>query len=148
MVAPTVHAYMQAREDLAQWTNGLSDAQIWSRPHGLAPVGFQLRHIAGSVDRLTSYLRGEQLSSEQIEAARGEMEPGAGRVELLEMAARSLQESERVIRELDPATLTAARAVGRKQLPTTVMGLVVHLAEHTQRHVGELIITSKLARMA
>jgi len=67
---------------------------------------------------------------------------------LLEMAARSLQESERVIRELDPATLTAARAVGRKQLPTTVMGLVVHLAEHTQRHVGELIITSKLARMA
>jgi len=80
MVAPTVHAYMQAREDLAQWTNGLSDAQIWSRPHGLAPVGFQLRHIAGSVDRLTSYLRGEQLSSEQIEAARGEMEPGPGRV--------------------------------------------------------------------
>jgi len=148
MVAPTVHAYMQAREDLAHWTGGLSDAQIWSRPHGLAPVGFQLRHIAGSVERLTTYLRGEQLSSEQIEAARGEMEPGPGRVELLEMVARSLQESERVIRELDPATLTATRAVGRKQLPTTVMGLVVHLAEHTQRHVGELIITSKLARMA
>lgn len=148
MVAATVHAYMQAREDLAHWTDGLSDAQIWSRPHGLAPVGFQLRHIAGSVERLTTYLRGEQLSSGQIEAARGEMEPGPRRVELLEMVARSLQESEWVIRELDPATLTAARAVGRKQLPTTVMGLVVHLAEHTQRHVGELIITSKLARMA
>ena len=148
LVAPTLHAYMQTREDLAEWTDGLSDAQIWLRPHGLAPVGFQLRHIAGSVERLTTYLCGEQLTSEQMEASRGEMEPGPGRVELLQLVTRSLQESERVIRSLDPVTLTDARAVGRKQLPTTVAGLVVHLAEHTQRHVGELIIISKLARMA
>jgi DinB superfamily len=147
LVAPTLHAYMQALEDLAQWTDGLSDVQIWSRPHGLAPVGFQLRHIAGSVDRLTTYLRGEQLTNEQLETARNEMEPGAGRTALLEMVTRSLQDSERVIRSLDPATLTNARVVGRKELPTTVAGLVVHLAEHTQRHVGELIITAKLARM-
>ncbi len=148
LLAPTLHAYMQAQEDLAHWTEGLSDEQIWSRPHGLAPVGFQLRHIAGSVERLTAYLRGEQLTTQQVETARTEMEPGPNRVELLEMVARSLQESEQVIRALDPATLTHARAVGRKQLPTTVVGLVVHLAEHTQRHVGELIVISKLARMA
>ncbi len=148
LVAPTLHAYMQAREDLAHWTEGLTDAQLWSRPHGLTPVGFQLRHIAGSVERLTTYLRGEQLSSQQLEAARNEMQPGPGRTELLEMVTRSLRDSEQVIRALDPATLTDARAVGRKQLPTTVAGLVVHLAEHTQRHVGELIITAKLARMS
>jgi hypothetical protein len=148
LVAPTLHAYLQAREDLAQWTDGLSDAQIWLQPYGLAPVGFQLRHIAGSVERLTTYLRGEQLSSEQIETARSEMAPGPGRVELLQLVTQSLHESERVIRSLHPATLTHVRAVGRKQLPTTVAGLVVHLAEHTQRHVGELIVTSKLARMA
>ena len=148
LVAPTVYAYMQALEDLAQWTGGLSDAQIWSRPHGLAPVGFQLRHIAGSVERLTTYLRGEQLTSQQLEAARGEMEPGLGRAALLEMVTRSLQNSEGVIRALNPATLTNARAIGRKQLPATVAGLVVHLAEHTQRHVGEVIITTKLARTA
>jgi hypothetical protein len=147
LVAPTVHAYMQALEDLAHWTGGLSDAQIWSRPHGLAPVGFQLRHIAGSVERLTTYLRGEQLTSQQLEAARKEMEPGLGRIELLELATRSLGDSEQVIRSLDPATLTSVRAVGRKRLSTTVAGLVVHLAEHTQRHVGELIVTTKLARM-
>ncbi len=147
LVAPTVRAYMQALEDLAHWTAGLSDAQIWSRPHGLAPVGFQLRHIAGSVERLTTYLRGHELTSRQLEAARGEMEPGPGREALLEMVTVSLQDSERVIRALDPATLTDARTVGRQQLPATVAGLVVHLAEHTQRHVGELIITSKLARM-
>jgi uncharacterized damage-inducible protein DinB len=97
---------------------------------------------------LTTYLRGEQLTSQQLEAARSEMQPGPGRAALLEMVARSLQNSERVIRSLDPATLTDARAVGRKQLPATVAGLVVHLAEHTQRHVGEVIITTKLARTA
>src|ERR1700689_1972823 len=70
LVAPTVHAYMQALEDLAHWTDGLSDAQIWSRPHDLAPVGFHLRHIAGSVERLTTYLRGRELTSQQLEAAR------------------------------------------------------------------------------
>jgi len=137
---------MQAWEDISHWTDGLSDAQIWTRPHGLAPVGFQLRHIAGSVERLTTYLRGEQLTILQLEAARNEMEPGPGRTALLEMVARALQDSERVLRALQPATLADARTVGRKQLPVTVVGLVVHLAEHTQRHVGELIITTRLAR--
>jgi Protein of unknown function (DUF664) len=148
LVAPTLHAYMQAREDLERWTDGLSDVQIWSRPHGLAPVGFQLRHIAGSVERLTTYLRGEQLTSQQLEAARGEMQPGPGRAALLEMVTHSLHYSERVIRSIDPVNFTSLRVVGRKHLPTTVASLVVHLAEHTQRHVGELIITTKLARMA
>jgi Protein of unknown function (DUF664) len=99
------------------------------------------------VDRLTTYLRGEQLSSNQIETARAEMQPGLGRTELLEMVAQALHDSERVIRTIDPLNLDQPRAVGRKNLPTTVAGLVVHLAEHTQRHVGELIITSKLARL-
>jgi hypothetical protein len=76
------------------------------------------------------------------------MQPGPGRDELLALAGESLDRSERAIRAIDPATLTEPRAVGRKQLPTTVAGLVVHLAEHTQRHVGELIITCKLARLA
>jgi hypothetical protein len=146
LLAPTLCAYIQAYDDVVQWTGGLSDVQIWSRPHGLAPVGFQLRHIAGSVERLTTYLRGQQLTALQLEAVHREMEPGPGRAELLEIVAASLRDSELVIRAVDPATLTDSRVVGRKRLPTTVAGLVVHLAEHTQRHVGELIITTKLAR--
>jgi uncharacterized damage-inducible protein DinB len=146
LVAPTLHAYAQAREDLARWTDGLTDAEIWSRPHGLAPVGFQLRHIAGSIERLTTYLRGKQLTPEQLEDARHELDPGPGRVKLLEQVNEAFNNSEQVIRALEPENLTERRTVGRKQLPTTVVGLVVHLAEHTQRHVGELIVTSKLAR--
>jgi len=150
LVAPTLHAYAQAREDLARWTLGLTDAEIWLRPHGLAPVGFQLRHIAGSVDRLTTYLRGEQLKPDQLNAIPQEMDPGSGPArslpELLAEVNAALDKSEQVIQSLDPTMLTQPRHVGRKQLPTTVVGLVVHLAEHTQRHVGELIITAKLAR--
>lgn len=146
LVTPALHAYSQAREDIARWTDGLTDAQIWSRPLGLAPVGFQLRHIAGSVERLTTYLRGEQLTPQQLEAIPREMDPGPGRTRLLTEVQEALDKSEQVIRALDPATLTEPRSVGRKHLPTTVVGLVVHLAEHTQRHVGELIITAKLAQ--
>ncbi len=150
LVAPTLHAYAQAGEDLARWTDGLTDAEIWLRPQGLAPVGFQLRHIAGSVERLTTYLRGEQLTPQQLEAIHLEMDPGvSGSLhELLLQVKEALRRSEQVIRALDPALLTETRSVGRKHLSTTVVGLVVHLAEHTQRHVGELIITAKVARGA
>lgn len=146
VLAPTLHAYAQAREDLAHWTEGLADAEIWSRPHGLAPVGFHLRHIAGSVERLTAYLCGQQLTPQQLEAMQREMEPESGRLRLLDEVNEALRNSEQVIRALNPASLAEPRGVGRKQLPTTVIGLVVHLAEHTQRHVGELIVTAKLAR--
>lgn len=146
LVAPTLHAYAQAREDLAHWTEGLTDDEIWSRPQGVAPVGFQLRHIAGSVERLTTYLRGEQLTPGQVDAIHHEMDSGPGRLQLLDEVKQALDNSEQVIRTLDPATLAETRTVGRKRLPTTVIGLVVHLAEHTQRHVGELIVTTKLAR--
>jgi uncharacterized damage-inducible protein DinB len=146
MFAPTLHAYAQAREDLAHWTAGLNDDQIWSRAHGLAPVGYHLRHIAGSVERLTAYLGGQQLTPEQLDAIQREMDPGLGRDELLRAVDESLFRSEQVIRALDPAALANSREVGRKRLPTTVAGLLVHLAEHTQRHVGEAIITAKLVR--
>jgi hypothetical protein len=151
LVAPTLYAYAQTREDLARWTQGLTDAEIWSRPHGLAPVGFQLRHIAGSVGRLTTYLRGEKLTPEQLEAIHREMDPEPGPSSSLPALLRevdaALHQSEQVILALDSAKLTEPRSVGRKQLPTTVIGLVVHLAEHTERHLGELIVTAKLSKL-
>ena len=146
LLAPTLHAFKQTGEDIMRWTQGLTTEQIWARPCGLAPVGFQLRHIAGSIDRLTTYLRGEQLTPEQLEALRCEMDPGADLGELLRGVAQALAKSAGTIQTLDPEWLTDARTVGRKQLPTTVIGIIVHLAEHTQRHVGELIVTSKVAR--
>src|SRR5262249_50239500 len=111
----------------------------------LAPVGFHIRHIAGSIDRLTTYLKGKQLTVTQLEALRSEMDPGADREALLRALTDSMRQSEAAIRSLDTAAWGEARFVGRKQLPTTVAGLLVHLAEYTQRHVGQAIITAKVA---
>ena len=146
LLAPTLHAFQQADEDVAHWTHGLTTAQVWLSPHSLAPVGFHLRHIAGSVDRLTTYLSARQLTAEQLQTLRRESDPGAELSDLLRDVTAALAKSAAAIRTLDVNHLTEPRAVGRQQLPTTVIGLVVHLAEHTQRHVGELIVTSKIAR--
>lgn len=148
LLAPTLHAYQQAREDLAHWTGGLTSEQIWRRFGDVPSLGFQLRHIAGSVERITTYLQGELLTDAQLAALRSEAEPGADQEELFRNAVAALDASEAVIRALPLDALEEERTVGRKALPTTVIGLVVHLAEHTQRHVGQAITTAKLARQS
>ena len=146
LVAPALFGFQQAREDLARHTAGLTASQVWARPRGLAPLGFHLRHIAGSVDRLTTYLEGRALDAAQMRALASEMEPGASLEELLAEVDRMLRRAEEAIRATDPATLAEPRWVGRKRLPTTVMGLLVHIAEHTQRHLGQAIGAAQLAR--
>ncbi len=147
LIAPVLYAFQQTREDLARHTEGLSTIQVWARPYDLAPLGFQLRHIAGSVDRLTSYLEGRELDASQMAALDKEMEPGAALDELLAEVEHALRRAERVIAALDPAALAEPRTVGRKRLPTTVIGLITHIAEHTQRHLGQAISAAKLARV-
>jgi uncharacterized damage-inducible protein DinB len=147
-VAPLLYSFQMARQDLATWTEGLSGNQIWATPHGFGSVGFHMRHIAGSVDRLMTYVEGNQLSEAQMATLRAEKEPGAPREELLAEIDTAFAKAEAIARALDPAHLTDPRGVGRKQLPTTVIGLLVHIAEHTQRHVGQAISAAKLARVS
>jgi hypothetical protein len=142
-----LYGLQQTREDLARYTAGLTAGQVWARPHGLAPLGFHLRHIAGSVDRLTAYLEGRPLDAAQMGALAEEMEPGASLEELLADVDRVLLRAAEAIRAIDPATFAEPRWVGRKRLPTTVIGLVVHIAEHTQRHLGQAIGAAQLARV-
>jgi uncharacterized damage-inducible protein DinB len=146
-VAPLLYSFQMAREDLAKYTAGLTTEQIWVTPHGFGSVGFHLRHIAGSADRLMTYVSGSQLSSDQMAALKAEKEPGAAREELLAAIDQTFASAEAIARSLDPAQLAEPRGVGRKQLPTTVIGLLVHIAEHTQRHVGQAISAAKLARL-
>ena len=147
LIAPVLYSFQQAREDLAKHTECLTGDQTWAHPFGLAPVGFHLRHIAGSVHRLTTYLLGAQLDEAQMAALRNEMEPGEPLANLLAQVNESLAQAEERIKSIDPAILTEPRAVGRQQLPTTVIGLLIHIAEHTQRHVGQAIVAAKLARV-
>lgn len=146
--AAVLYSYQQVTEDLREWTAGLSDEDVWECPCGLAPLGFQLRHIAGSVERLTVYLRGGQLDESQMAALKNEMTPGASLAELLLALDHSLAASAASVREMGPERHAEARGVGRKGLPTTVGGLLVHLAEHSQRHLGMAIITVKVLKAA
>ena len=149
LLAPLLFSFQHAREDLSRWTEGLSTEQLWATSHGFASVGFQLRHIAGSVSRLMTYLQGRALDDAQLATLAAEHEPaGAARDELLALVDQAFRDAETVVRAIDPATLSEPRAVGRKQLPTTVIGLLVHIAEHTQRHVGQAICAAKLARLS
>jgi hypothetical protein len=147
MLAPALYTFQQTREDLARHTAGLSVSQVWARPHGLAPLGFHLRHIAGSVDRLTAYLEGRSLDAAQMAALAAEMEPGGDLEELLADIDGALRRTEEIIRTIEPAMFAEQRWVGRKRLPTTVIGLLVHIAEHTQRHLGQAIGAAQLARV-
>ncbi len=146
VVRAVLHGLQQAQEDIEEWTDDLIDEELWARPSGLAPVGFQLRHIAGSIDRLLTYARGEQLSAGQLTILKAEMEPGPGRGEFLALMEKTFAAAAAQVRATDPAMLTEARGVGRKALPTTVGGLLIHTAEHTQRHVGQLIVTVRVLR--
>jgi uncharacterized damage-inducible protein DinB len=146
-VAPVLYTFQQAREDLATHVDGLSPAQIWAQPYGFGSVGFHIRHIAGSTDRLMTYLEDRQLTPAQVAAVSAEEQPGDESAEvLLAGMDRVFESAEAVVRSIDPATLAQPRWVGRKRLPTTVAGLLTHIAEHTQRHIGQAISAAKLAR--
>jgi uncharacterized damage-inducible protein DinB len=144
LIAPVLFAFQQAREDLSRYTGRLNTAELWARPHGFGSVGFHIRHIAGSTERLISYLEERPLTPEQLAAIEREHDPGMGRDQLLAGLDRSLRDAEAIVRHIDRSSLAAPRYVGRKRLPTTVIGLLTHLAEHTQRHVGQAIAAAKL----
>ena len=146
VIAQVMYSLQQTVEDLEYFTDGLTDDQMWVQFEGLAPVGFHIRHIVGSIDRLLTYTRGHQLSATQMDQLRSEMEAGASRSQMLSELQSAIGACESQIRATDPAGFSDPRRVGRKELPTTVAGLLVHIAEHTQRHVGQAIIAAKLAR--
>jgi uncharacterized damage-inducible protein DinB len=139
-----LHALELAREDIAKWCGNLSDAELNARPANLAPVAFHIRHIARSIDRLLTYAEGKELSGAQTEALRNEIDPGAGGDELFAELADALEGGASRVRAFHANQLEESRAVGKKKLPATVSGLLVHIAEHTQRHVGQAITTAKV----
>ena len=139
-----MHALELAGEDLQRWCGSLSDEQINARPGGLPPVAFHLRHIARSLDRLLTYAEGRDLNEQQLAALKQEMTPEAAREALFTELNSALAKSMIRIQAFDASLFERTRIVGRKQLPTTVAGLLVHIADHTQRHVGQAITTAKI----
>jgi uncharacterized damage-inducible protein DinB len=141
-----LHALELAAEDVERWCGKLSDEQLNKRPADLAPVAFHIRHMARSLDRLLTYAEGASLNDNQMKAMKSEMDPGATRHELFDELSAALAAGATRIRHLAHSDMEAPRTVGRKGLPTTLGGLLVHIADHTQRHVGQAITTAKIVR--
>ena len=146
-----LHALELAQDDIRKWTAGLTDLEIHTLPHGLPPLAFHLRHIARSVDRILTYAEGNQLSdgqlallkSEQVGPQHGERETLAALIAEIE---RSFANAAQRIRALGHADFDTPRTVGRKQLPTSLGGALIHVADHTQRHTGQVITTARVLK--
>jgi uncharacterized damage-inducible protein DinB len=139
-----LHALQLAGEDVERRCATLSDAEMEARPFGLASVAFHLRHIARSLDRLLTYVEGRQLSPEQMDALGSELDAGALAELVLAEFADGLAVAAERVGAISPTTYEELRGVGRAMLPSTVGGLLIHCAEHTQRHVGQAVTTAKV----
>jgi uncharacterized damage-inducible protein DinB len=149
LLMPAAHAMAGAGEDVARVAAGLSAEQLWARPAGAASVGFHLRHIPGVVDRLLTYARGESLTDAQLAYLRAEPDPGdpaPSADELLRGVDEAIARALAQIRATREEDLLVPRGVGRLQLPSTVMGLIFHAAEHAQRHTGQVVTLSRIVR--
>jgi uncharacterized damage-inducible protein DinB len=139
-----LHALELTREDAARWTTELSTADWHARPLGLPSIAFHLRHMVRSLDRLLTYAEGRQLDEAQLAALKTEVDETASADAIRAEFAAGLASAEGRVRAFAGQELGVARGVGRKQLPTTVGGLLVHCAEHTQRHSGQMVTTAKV----
>jgi hypothetical protein len=146
---PVVHALLQAVEDVELATRGLTIEQLWMRPGGAASIGFHMKHLPGALDRLLTYARGETLNADQKSALAAEGDSGtppAAVEDLLSHLRSGVDRALAQVRTTRVAQLLDTRGVGRAALPTTVLGLLFHAAEHSTRHAGQIITTAKVVR--
>jgi hypothetical protein len=147
LLMPVAHALVMAREDVERALAGLDVNALWSRPAGAASAGFHALHLGGSLDRLFTYARGQQLDEAQRTALEAEKAPPRIPAdELIRHVHATIDRALDQLRATDAATLLDPREVGRLRLPSNVLGLLFHAAEHTQRHVGQVVTTAKVVR--
>ena len=148
LLQPVAHALLQAQEEIHAMMHGFPTDLIWKKPAGVASVAFHLQHITGVLDRTFTYAQGNTLSTEQLDFLKKEGVPDNTITVslLLSHFDKQLDKAIAALTITDPAQLTSHRAVGRKQLPSTMLGLLFHAAEHTMRHVGQLLVTLRVVK--
>lgn len=147
LLQPVAYALLQARNEVNALILDFPEHLLWERPANVASVGFHLQHLTGVLDRLLTYARAESLSSDQLAALSIEGNPDESAGSTQQLLARFDEQIDNALdqlRQTDEQSLTEARGVGRAQLPSTVLGLLVHAAEHTMRHVGQLSVTVRV----
>lgn len=149
MLQPVAHALLQAREELNELMIDFPEKLLWEKLAGMASPGFHLQHLTGVLNRLFTYAKGEGLSETQLSYLAAEGKPGEHTIRVADLInAFNVQVDSAIdqLRATDASTLTNRRGVGRAQLPSTVIGLYTHSAEHTMRHLGQLLVTVKVLK--
>jgi len=143
LLQPVAHSLLQSKEELKRYMEDFPEEQLWKKPAGRASVGFHLQHLEGVLDRLFTYAKGENLDEDQLRSLKSEGVPNEVLTSelLIERFDKKVMEALHKLENFPVSSLTEFRGVGRKQLPTTVIGLLFHAAEHTQRHIGQLLVT-------
>jgi uncharacterized damage-inducible protein DinB len=146
LLQPVAHALLQAGEEIQELMKDFPETLLWERPAGLASVGFHLQHLSGVLDRLFTYAQGKALSPAQLQylAAEGAAENNTRLQALVHAFDAQVAHAVQQLKDMETEKLTEIRTVGRKQLPSTVLGLLFHAAEHTMRHTGQLLVTVKV----
>jgi hypothetical protein len=146
VAAHLLYTFEQTREELDRYIVPLPPQAVWRVIPGLPPLGFQIRHMAGSIGRLSTYLGGRQLTDAQIAELKHELDPGQSLESLVADLHAQMERTARQVRAVPTSEYEWPRVVGRKLLPTTVAGLIIHLSEHTQRHLGQAVLTAQALR--
>ncbi|WBO84766.1 DinB family protein [Hymenobacter yonginensis] len=150
LLQPLAYALLQARDEVATALHHFPDHLLGARPAGVASVGFHLRHLAGVLSRMQTYAARQPLSEEQFRylAAETTDDAAASTPALLRQFGEAVEQMLTTLRSTPEATLPEFRPVGRQALPSTVMGLLTHAAEHTTRHTGQLLVTARVVQAA
>ena len=145
---PVAHALLQAREEVNELMKEFPGELLWQQPAGLASPGFHLQHLSGVLDRLFTYAKGQMLSTEQLQALKEEgiKNNSFTADKLVKIFNEQVDQSLEQLKLTGEKTLINFRGVGRAQLPSTVLGLFTHAAEHTMRHVGQLLVTVRVLK--
>jgi uncharacterized damage-inducible protein DinB len=150
LLLPLAHALLQARDEVATALHHFPDHLLGVRPAGVASVGFHLRHLAGVLSRMQAYAAHQPLSEEQFRYLAAETTDDAAvtTARLVQQFEEAVEQMLTTLRSMPEATLPEFRPVGRQALPSTVMGLLTHAAEHTTRHTGQLLVTARVVQAA
>jgi len=147
LLQPVAHALLQAREEVHAIMNDFPEDLLWEKPAGVASPAFHLQHLTGVLDRLFTYARKQLLSEKQLHALHIEgkkNETSLTKDQLIENFDKQVDQAINELSKTNINSLTGARGVGRKQIPTTLIGLYFHAAEHSMRHVGQLLVTTRV----
>ena len=143
LLQPAAHALLQSVREIKAYLVDFPEEKLWEQPFDRASVGFHLRHLTGVLDRMLTYAREESLNAEQFLFLKNEANPqnAPNAQRLILDFENKVDEALNYFKTIPESTLTDARFVGRKKLPSTLIGLLFHAAEHSQRHVGQLLVT-------